>query len=118
MNTLSNLGKQIENEKKDVNLPSGELQMLQNLFPNDKNKIELNKQIKSLFNASDEAEKDFARNPSWPLRTFLDAQQLDQRAVVCEEIKTRVLMLLTRLQTALSVKKRGSRQSKVWSEPS
>lgn len=101
MNTLMNLAKQVENEKMDVELPTGELEMLQELIPNAKNKIELDKLIKSLFNASSQAEQEFAKNPSWLLRARLDALQLDQRAVVCDEIKNKVFAALDTLTTGL-----------------
>lgn len=97
MTTLATLGKEIENGKKDVDLPTGDLEILQGLTPNDKNKIQMNKQINSLFNVNDDAEIEFAKNPSWLLRARLDALQLDQRVVVCEEIKSTVFDALSKL---------------------
>lgn len=97
MKTLNNLRKEIENGKKDVDLTTGDLEILQELTPNGQNKIQLKKQIKSLFNENDVAELEFAKNPSWLLRARLDALQLDQRIIVCDEIKSKVFDALDKL---------------------
>jgi len=83
--------------KKGLDLPQGDLEILQSLTNKESELVKLDTQIQSMFHKSDDAEKNFDRNPTWAHRTRLDAMQLQQRALVCDDMKESVFEHLNAL---------------------
>ena len=102
MNTLKELEKEIEIVKKEFQIPQDDLKTLKGLTKSDSQKLTLDTEIKSLFEQNDDAEKNFNQNPSWIHRTRLDALQLLERSLVCDDIKEKVFEKIDELTKNLS----------------
>lgn len=112
MNSLKGLGVEIGNVKRGLDLPLGDLEILQGLTNDQSDIVKLDTQIKSLFLKKDDAEKNFDLNPTWAHRARLDATQLMQRALVCEDIKESVFGPWMRSPRTCASKKSGRRLSR------
>lgn len=83
--------------KKGLDLPQGDLEILQSLTNKESELVKLDTHIQSMFHKKDDAEKNFDLNPTWAHRTRLDAMQLQQRALVCDDMKESVFEHLNAL---------------------